>query len=186
MAYMPLRPTQPTNPMPSADPVLSGPDSSSCSDSCCAATEAVVRDEAWLRASRRARALSWFSLTWMTAEGSLGLIAGVAAGSISLIGWALGSVIEGLASIIVVWRFTGNRTLSETAEHRAQKGVAVSFFLLAPYIAVQSIRDLSTGHLSTPSTLGIVVTAASLILMPILGRVKQRLGRQLHSEATAG
>jgi len=51
----------------------------------------------------------------MTAEGIIGLIAGFAAGSIALVGWALGSGIEGLASVIVVWRFTGPRMLSETA-----------------------------------------------------------------------
>jgi len=64
----------------------------------------------------------------MTGEGVLGLIAGAAAGSIALIGWALGSVIEGLAAVIVIWRFTGTRTLSETAEGQAQKAVAISFF----------------------------------------------------------
>jgi hypothetical protein len=68
----------------------------------------------------------------MIAEGGVGLAAGLAAGSIALVGWALGSAIEGLASVIVVWRFTGSRTLSETAERRAQKAVAVSFWLLAP------------------------------------------------------
>ena len=113
----------------------------------------------------------------MAAEGILGLAAGFAAGSISLLGWALGSVIEGLASIIVVWRFTGQRTLSETAERRAQKAVAVSFFLLAPYIASEFVRDLWTGYVSQASTLCIIVTAASLVLMPVLGRMKQRLGR---------
>jgi hypothetical protein len=55
----------------------------------------------------------------MAAEGVVGLIAGVAAGSIALVGWALGSGIEALASVIVVWRFTGSRMLSETAERRA-------------------------------------------------------------------
>lgn len=155
-------------------------------DGCCAPTGPVARDEAWLRASRLTRALSWFSLAWMTAEGTLGLLAGVAAGSISLTGWAVGSVIEGLASVIVVWRFTGSRTLSDTAEHHAQRGVAVSFFLLAPYIAVQASHDLWSGHVSTSSTLGIIVTASSLILMPMLGGAKKRLGRQLHSAATAG
>ena len=92
------------------------------------------RDARWLRAARQAKALAWFSLAWMTGEGVLGLIAGITANSISLIGWALGSVIEGLASIIVIWRFTGSRTVSETSERRAQRAVAVSFFLLAPYI----------------------------------------------------
>ena len=52
-------------------------------------------------------------------------------------GWPLGSAVEGLASLIVVWRFTGSRTLSEHAERRAQRGVAISFWLIAPYIAFE-------------------------------------------------
>jgi divalent metal cation (Fe/Co/Zn/Cd) transporter len=143
-------------------------------------------DPAWQRAARRTRALSWFSLAWMTGEGILGLTAGVAANSISLIGWALGSVIEGLASIIVIWRFTGSRTLSEVAERRAGRAVALSFFLLAPYLTIESLRDLLGGHDVTTSTLGLVVTAASLVVMPLLGRAKQRLGQRLNSEATSG
>ena len=74
----------------------------------------------------------------MIAEGAIGLAGGITAGSMALTGWALGSVVEGLASIIVVWRFTGARTMSESAERRAQRGVAVSFWLLAPYIAIQA------------------------------------------------
>jgi divalent metal cation (Fe/Co/Zn/Cd) transporter len=123
---------------------------------------------------------------WMTGEGVLGLLAGAASGSISLIGWALGSAIEGLASIIVIWRFTGARTLSPTAEARAQKAVAVSFFLLAPYIAVESVRDLLSRHEATTSVLGIVVTAANVLIMPALGVAKQRLSRRLDSGATSG
>ena len=78
-------------------------------------------DERWLRAARYARWLAWVSLAWMIGEGVVGLAAGLAAGSIALVGWALGSAIEGLASVIVVWRFTGSRTLSTTAERRAQR-----------------------------------------------------------------
>ncbi|MCW2709211.1 MAG: putative conserved integral rane protein [Frankiales bacterium] len=130
--------------------------------------------------------LSWFSLLWMTVEGLLGLYAGVQANSISLIGWALGSVIEGLASVIVIWRFTGSRRLSETAERNAQKAVAVSFWLLAPYIAVEGLRDLFGGHHVETAVLGIVVTASSLLVMPALGVAKRRLGEHLDSEATAG
>ncbi len=155
-------------------------------DSCGSAAPPQGRDAQWQRAARAARALSWVSLVWMTGEGVLGLVAGVEAGSISLVGWALGSAIEGLASVIVIWRFTGARTLSETSEARAGQAVAVSFFLLAPYIAIQATRDLLTGHHSQASTLGIVVTAASLVVMPVLGLAKQRLGRILDSGATAG
>ena len=143
-------------------------------------------DAGWLRAARQAKALAWFSLACMTGEGVLGLVAGITANSISLIGWALGSVIEGLASIIVIWRFTGSRKVSETSERRAQRAVAVSFFLLAPYIGVESIRDLGGAHEITPSVLGVAVTAASLVVMPLLGRAKQRHGERLDSRATAG
>lgn len=145
-----------------------------------------ARDWQWLRAARLARWLAWASLAWMTAEGVLGLIAGVTAGSVALVGWALGSVIEGLAAVIVVWRFTGSRTLSETAERRAQRLVAVSFWLLAPYISVQAIRDLAGHHPASTTALGIALTASSLLVMPVLGLAKRRLGACLDSGATTG
>jgi len=144
------------------------------------------RGEGWLAAARTARRLSWLSLLWMTAEGALGLVAGIRAGSISLLGWALSSVVEGLAGGIVIWRFTGARTLSEDSERAAQKAVAVSFWLLAPYVAVESVRDLLGHHVAAPSTLGLVLTAASVVVMPALGRAKHRLGARLGSAATAG
>ena len=143
-------------------------------------------DVDWHQASRHARALSWFSLAWMSIEGAVGLAAGLSAGSIALVGWALGSIIEGLASVIVIWRFTGDRRLSETSERTAQRAVAVSFWLLAPYIAVEAIRDLINHQHPDISTVGIVITATSVIVMPWLGVAKHRLGRRLDSEATAG
>jgi len=122
----------------------------------------------------------------MAAEGIVGLIAGLAAGSIALVGWALGSGIEGLASVIVVWRFTGSRTLSDTAERRAQRAVAASFWLLAPYIAIEAIRDMAAHHPASTTLLGIVLTASSLVIMPVLGMAKHRLSERLGSGATAG
>ncbi len=122
----------------------------------------------------------------MTIEGAAGLAAGIAAASIALTGWALSSVVEGLASVIVIWRFTGSRTHSETAEHTAQKAVAVSFWLLAPYVAIESARELITAQHPRTSALGIVVTALSLAVMPALAVAKHRLGARLNSGATAG
>jgi divalent metal cation (Fe/Co/Zn/Cd) transporter len=144
------------------------------------------RDAGWLRAARLARWLAWASLLWMTVEGVVGIAAGLSAGSIALVGWALSSAVEGLASVIVIWRFTGSRTLSETAEGRAQKAVAISFFLLAPYVAVESIRDLLVRHQPSITVLGMALTATSLVLMPMLGVAKRRLGARLGSGATAG
>ncbi|GLY88362.1 cation transporter [Actinoallomurus iriomotensis] len=157
-------------------------------DDCCshAATERPAPDPNWLRAARQARTLSWISLAWMTIEGAVGLFAGVVAGSAGLIGWALSSAVEGLASVIVIWRFTGSRTLSESSERRARKAVAISFWLLAPYVAAEAIDKLRTGSDAEETVLGIALTAASLIVMPVLGKAKHRLGARLGSGATAG
>ncbi len=158
-----------------------------CADACCTAGPAPrVRDASWRRAAGQARLLAWVSLAWMCAEGGIGLWQGVTAGSIALIGWALGSAVEGLASVIVVWRFTGDRTLSDTAERRAQQAVAVSFWLLAPYVGIESVRDLLTRHHPETTVLGMVLTGSSLLIMPVLGYAKQRLGDRLGSGATAG
>jgi divalent metal cation (Fe/Co/Zn/Cd) transporter len=143
-------------------------------------------DTQWHRAARWARWLSWVSLAWMLTEGVIGLWQGLVVGSIALTGWALGSAVEGLASVIVIWRFTGSRTLSDTAERRAQRGVAVSFWLLAPYIAAESIHHLLGEQRAEPTVIGIVLTAVALLVMPILGRAKHKLGTQLRSNATAG
>jgi divalent metal cation (Fe/Co/Zn/Cd) transporter len=144
------------------------------------------RDQEWLRLARLARTLAWASLGWLTIEGTVGVIAGLAAGSIALVGFGLDSAIEGLASVIVVWRFTGSRTLSEHSERRAQKLVAASFFLLAPYVAGESLRTLIVGHHAETSIAGIVLTSATLAICPGLGIVKQRIGDRLGSLATKG
>src|SRR6266516_1486486 len=175
----------PHGPAGAADPgsVVPGPDT--CREGSVVAA-AATRDERWLRNARYARWLAWASLVWMAAEGVVGLLAGVAAGSIALVGWALGSGIEAVASVIVVWRFTGSRVLSETAERRAQKAVAVSFWLLAPYVAAEAIRDLAGHRPASITVLGIALTASSAVIMPVLGIAKRRLGGRLGSGATVG
>lgn len=131
-----------------------------------------------------AKLLAWSSLAWMTAEGAIAIIAGIAAGSIALIGFGIDSAIEGLASVVIIWRFWGSRALSEAAERRAQKLVAVQFFILAPYVAIEAIRALVTGHEAETSWLGIGLTIASAALMPAFGVAKRRVGAKLGSSAT--
>ena len=145
-----------------------------------------TRDPAWHRAASRARLLSWLSLAYMTAEGAIAMLAAVLAGSVALLGFGLDSAIEGLASVIIIWRFTGTRTLSPTAEARAHKAVAITFFLLAPYIAYDAVTTLAAHDHARTSWLGIGLSISSLIAMPILGVAKKRLGTQLASAATAG
>jgi len=66
--------------------------------------------DAWLRAARQAKLLAWASLAWMSVEGFVGIVAGVQAHSLGVVTWAASSLVEALASLIVVWRFTGPRT----------------------------------------------------------------------------
>jgi divalent metal cation (Fe/Co/Zn/Cd) transporter len=149
------------------------------------ATTAAHGSSEYLRLARHAKLLSWISLGYMALEGLVAVVAGIVAGSIALIGFGLDSAIEGFASIVIVWRFTGWRTLSHRAEERAQKLVAIQFFVLAPYIAVESIRTLVNGSHAEESIVGIALAASSLVVMPWLGRAKQRIGSRMGSSATA-
>jgi divalent metal cation (Fe/Co/Zn/Cd) transporter len=142
--------------------------------------------EEWLRLAARARLLSWVSLAYMTAEGAIAIGAGIIAGSIALIGFGIDSGIEGFASLVIVWRFTGSRLLSEGAERRAQVLVAIQFFLLAPYIGVEAIQALVTGEHPEASWVGIGLASTSLLAMPLLGRAKTRIGERMGSVATKG
>jgi divalent metal cation (Fe/Co/Zn/Cd) transporter len=146
---------------------------------------AVHGSPAYLREARKARWLSWASLGYMAIEGAVAVAAGIVAGSIALIGFGLDSAIEGFASVIIVWRFTGWRTLSHEAERLAQKLVAVQFFILAPYVGFESVRGLLEGHHADESVVGIALAASSLVVMPWLGRAKQRIGDRIGSSATA-
>ena len=147
---------------------------------------APVRGADWHRNARRARLLSWVGLVWMTVEGTVGVFSGVVAGSIALQAFGISSAVEGLASVIVIWRFTGERTLSETSERRAQKLVAISFWLLVPYVVAEASYKLVSTAQPETSYLGIGLTISSLVFMPLLGRMKHRLGASLGSAATAG
>ena len=140
----------------------------------------------WLRLARRARLLSWLSLGWMTVEGAVAIAAGIVAGSIALVGFGIDSAIEGVASVIIIWRFSGSRMFSEQAERRAQKLVAVQFFVLAPYVGVEAVRSLLGGDRPEVSWIGIGLSIGSVIVMPVLGIAKQRIADRLGSAATKG
>jgi divalent metal cation (Fe/Co/Zn/Cd) transporter len=156
------------------------------SGAACAVTVPGPVTAEWLRLARLARMLSWLTLAWLGIEAGAAIGAAVIAGSVALLGFGLDSGIEALASVIVIWRFTGTRLASDTSERRAQRLVAVSFWLLAPYIAVEAIRALGSADHAETSIAGIVLTAGTAVFEPILGLAKRRLGAPLGSAATAG
>src|SRR3954447_23279285 len=145
-----------------------------------------ITPERYHRLARRVLMLSWLSLGAMSVEGIVALVAGVTAGSIALVGFGLDSAIEGFASVIIIWRFTGSRVMSARAEHRAQKLVAIQFFLLAPYVAFESARALVGGEHADVSVVGMALAIWSLVTMPLLGIAKQRIANEIGSAATKG
>lgn len=151
-----------------------------------ASVSAAQRHAGWLRATRQAKLLSWFSLAWMLAEGIFGLVLGAETHSVAVTAWAIGSAVEGAAAVIVIIRFTGRHRFSPTAERRAQRWVAASFFLLIPYVLYQSISHLIAGERLDQSWAAVALLVSSVLLMPALGWAKHRLGRRLGSRATAG
>jgi divalent metal cation (Fe/Co/Zn/Cd) transporter len=137
-----------------------------------------------LRLERRIRLLAWTGNAWHLVEFAIAIAAGVAAGSVALIGFGADSLIEVLAGTVIVWLFTGSRRSSLAAERRAQQLIAVSFFVLAAYIAAESVRDLVAGDEPSASWVGIGLAAFTAPTMPLLARAKRRLGEQLNSSAT--
>jgi divalent metal cation (Fe/Co/Zn/Cd) transporter len=135
---------------------------------------------------RRVKLISWLSFGWMVVEAVIGLLAGVAAGSIALIGWGIDSTIEGIASLVIIWRFTGHRIDSDEAEAAARKVVAVSFFLLAPYIVIEATRQLVAGSEPRASWVGVGLAISAVVFMPLFGYAKKNIGGKLESQATSG
>jgi divalent metal cation (Fe/Co/Zn/Cd) transporter len=142
----------------------------------------VVEDRSAL--VRRARALAWLGIGWHAIEAGIAILAGLAASSIALIGFGADSLVESVAGLIVLWRFAAARASSEDAERRAQRLIAVTFFLLAAYVAVEAARSLIGGDRPEASWVGIALASFTAATMPPLAIAKARLGERLGSSAT--
>jgi divalent metal cation (Fe/Co/Zn/Cd) transporter len=133
---------------------------------------------------RRARALAWLGVGWHAIEATVSVAAGVAAGSIALVGFGADSLVESAAGFVVLWRFASARAASDQAERRAQKAIALSFYALAVYVAAEAVRSLAGGHEPDASWVGIGLAVVTLATMPPLARAKARVGERLGSSAT--
>jgi divalent metal cation (Fe/Co/Zn/Cd) transporter len=133
---------------------------------------------------RRAKLLAWTGNAWHVVEFAIAVGAGIAAGSVALVGFGIDSVIEVLAGGVIVWLFSGGRGSSHIAERRAQQLIAASYALLVVYIAVEATRDLAGSHHPGVSWVGIGLAAFTAPTMPLLARAKRNVGRKLNSSAT--
>ncbi len=135
------------------------------------------------RLERQARLLAWGGIAWHVVEFAIAVGAGIAAGSIALIGFGADSLIEALAGFVVLWLFTGDRRGSLAAERRAQQLIAVTFFVLAAYVGIEAVRALIGGDHPQPSRVGIALAAFTAVTMPLLARAKRQVAGKLSSSA---
>jgi divalent metal cation (Fe/Co/Zn/Cd) transporter len=136
------------------------------------------------RLEQRAKLLAWGGNGWHLVEFAVALGAGIAAGSVALVGFGLDSLIEVAAAGVVIWLFSGGRGASHPAERRAQQLIAASYGLLVAYIAVEAVRDLIGADQPAVSWVGIGLAAFTAPTMPVLARAKRRVGQALNSSAT--
>lgn len=129
--------------------------------------------------SRRIRRLVAATITYNVVEAIVAISAGAVADSTALIGFGLDSVIEVSSAAAVAWQFAGHDP--EAREKIALRIIAFSFFGLAAYVAVESLRSLLGHGEARPSTPGIILAAVSLVVMPVLSYAQRRAGRELGS-----
>lgn len=140
-------------------------------------------------ALRHALGLEALSLSYNVVEAMVGVAAGLAAGSVALVGFGLDAVVESASASVLIWRLgterRGRRT-AEEAERKAIRLVAAAFGVLALYVGGRAILDLVAQSRPEESTVGIALAVLSLIVMPVLARAKRRAARVLDSRSLEG
>lgn len=131
------------------------------------------------RLGRRAQQLAGASVAYNVVEAVVAVAAGAAASSIALVGFGLDSLVEVGSGLVILWQF--RHTMPETREKQALRYIAISFFALAGYVTVESVRSLAGSVESTATGLGVAIAMASLVIMPLLSWAQRRTGRELGS-----
>lgn len=139
------------------------------------------------RLVRRGLHLEYFSLAYNSLEGLIAVGAGLLAGSIALVGFGFDSAIEVASSAVLLWRLRADADEGgrERVERMSLRLVGVCFLLLAAYVSYESVERLLARQASAESLPGIVLAAASLVVMPLLVRAKRRVARAISSDALA-
>lgn len=135
--------------------------------------------------AKKGKRLQHLSIAWNSIEAGVGLLAAVSAGSTALLAFGVDSLIEVASSVAVVWRLSHDSTPSarERAERISLRVIGACFIALSLYVAVDAIASLMSRRGTERSMLGILVSIASLIVMPLLARAKRKIASGLSSRA---
>ena len=132
--------------------------------------------------ARRVRLLVAATITYNVLEAVVALVAGHRASSTALVGFGLDSLVEVSSAAAVAWQFAAaDPAVRAAREGRALRVIALSFFALAAFVTVDAARSLLGAAEASPSTVGIVLAATSLAVMPGLSLAQRRAGRELRS-----
>jgi cation diffusion facilitator family transporter len=134
---------------------------------------------------KKALSLSYFTVGYNIIEGIVSILAASLSGSVALLGFGLDSFVESFSGLIMIWRFKKKRMPKEEEkiEKRAVRLVGYTFFILAFYVAFESIKKLYQFEAPNPSILGIIIAILSIIIMPVLSRMKYQTGKLLKSRS---
>jgi divalent metal cation (Fe/Co/Zn/Cd) transporter len=139
------------------------------------------------RLYKKALFLEYFTVGYNLLEAFVSILFGSLANSIALIGFGLDSIVESLSGMVLVWRLLKHGKISaeqeEKIEKRAQRFVAISFFILSAYVLYELIGKLIRQEIPEPSLPGIIIAIVSIIVMPILMMQKYRTGQSINSKA---
>jgi divalent metal cation (Fe/Co/Zn/Cd) transporter len=133
----------------------------------------------------RGRRLEYFTITWNSLEGIVAVVAGVIAGSISLVGFGVDSFIEVTSGAALLWRMSIDAAehKRERIEQRTLRIVGACFLALAAYVGYEAAANLIERRAPEHSLAGIILACASLVAMPLLSRAKRRVAAHLKSAA---
>ena len=134
---------------------------------------------------RRGKILEYLTVGYNSLEGVIAIGAGLAAGSIALVGFGFDSTVEVISGLTLIWRLHADvdESRREHVEQRALRIVGLSFLILASYVSFDAVNSLVRREAPDESLIGIVLAAVSLIVMPLLVRAKRRVARKINSRA---
>ena len=138
---------------------------------------------------KRGLHLEYLTVGWNVVEGIIAVAAGIAAGSIALIGFGVDSFVETISGAVIIWRLMAeirgqhDDEAMERIEQRAERIVGIAFLLLAAYVGFEAVRALVNQEAPDASPVGIALTAVSIVVMLWLARAKRRTGEALGSRA---